>query len=170
MTSTFWDDDPSRAERCKQLWAEGHSAGVIAGLLGTSRSSVLSKINRSGWSGPQTRARLPYQTLNQRDPPNKLPRRTVRRRTLRRHPLAGTTENQPLPEPRDDDASRSLTGGAPVPLASLERGQCRWPIGHPGDPWFGFCGAGKLFGTSYCEIHFRLAHQPAQPRRIGGFR
>jgi GcrA cell cycle regulator len=165
MTSTFWDDDPSRVERCKQLWAEGHSAGVIASLLGTSRSSVLSKINRSGWYGPQTRARLSFQTANQRDPPKKPPRRRVRLR-----PLAGTAKNQPPPVRSDADAARSFTGGPPVPLASLERGQCRWPLGHPGDPGFGFCGAGKLAGMSYCEMHFRLAHQPAQPRRIGGFR
>ena len=37
-------------------------------------------------------------------------------------------------------------------LLELERGMCKWPVGHPGEPGLFFCG-GNANG-SYCASHF----------------
>jgi hypothetical protein len=49
-------------------------------------------------------------------------------------------------------------------LLILKENECRWPIGEPRHPDFHFCGALKLAGRPYCEIHWRMAFQPARPR------
>jgi GcrA cell cycle regulator len=48
-------------------------------------------------------------------------------------------------------------------VATLERNDCRWPIGDPRQPDFHFCGAPKLPDRPYCEIHWRMAFQPSRP-------
>lgn len=41
----------------------------------------------------------------------------------------------------------------------LEPSQCRWPIGHPGDDDFGFCGARKERAEGpYCDRHREVAY------------
>ena len=47
---------------------------------------------------------------------------------------------------------------------TLERNECRWPIGDPRDADFHFCGATQLSGRPYCELHWRMAFQPSRPR------
>jgi GcrA cell cycle regulator len=49
-------------------------------------------------------------------------------------------------------------------VVTLERHDCRWPIGDPRQPEFHFCGARQLPGRPYCELHWRMAFQPSKPR------
>jgi hypothetical protein len=49
-------------------------------------------------------------------------------------------------------------------IDTLQRDDCRWPIGDPQEADFHFCGAKKLAGCSYCDLHRRMAFQPARPR------
>jgi GcrA cell cycle regulator len=37
---------------------------------------------------------------------------------------------------------------------------CSWPIGHPGEKHFHFCGARPLGGKPYCPEHAALAYIP----------
>ena len=39
---------------------------------------------------------------------------------------------------------------------------CSWPIGHPGEKHFHFCGAQPLTGKPYCAEHAALAYIPAK--------
>lgn len=50
-----------------------------------------------------------------------------------------------------------------VPLLELTDAMCRWPSGNPGDDNFGFCGAKKTRGCSYCEEHAEKAFNKAPP-------
>jgi hypothetical protein len=47
---------------------------------------------------------------------------------------------------------------------TLERHDCRWPIGDPREGDFHFCGARQLPGRPYCELHWRMAFQPPRSR------
>lgn len=47
---------------------------------------------------------------------------------------------------------------APGTLDLNER-MCRWPIGHPGDADFHFCGNARIAGRPYCERHCALAYR-----------
>jgi GcrA cell cycle regulator len=47
-----------------------------------------------------------------------------------------------------------------VALLDLEVGMCRWPIGHPREAGFGFCGA-RATGAVYCGYHAQIAYTTA---------
>lgn len=51
-----------------------------------------------------------------------------------------------------------------VGLLDLTERMCKWPIGHPGEPDFHFCGRDSEPGMPYCADHCREAYQSQQPR------
>jgi hypothetical protein len=60
--------------------------------------------------------------------------------------------------------AKTLKTKKPKTVDSLERGDCRWPIGDPRHPDFHFCGAPQLLGRPYCPLHWRMAFQPMKSR------
>jgi len=50
-------------------------------------------------------------------------------------------------------------------LLDLNDRICKWPIGHPGEPDFHFCGAQANPGFPYCVEHCGVAYQAQLPRR-----
>ena len=57
------------------------------------------------------------------------------------------------------------TSPPPVQLVISTNGAtCKWPIGHPGEPSFGFCGQPSVEGKPYCAEHYGRAYIQAKPR------
>jgi len=50
-------------------------------------------------------------------------------------------------------------------LLDLNDRVCRWPMGHPGEPDFHFCGEQANPGFPYCVAHCGVAYQAQLPRR-----
>jgi len=50
-------------------------------------------------------------------------------------------------------------------LLDLNDRVCRWPMGHPGEPDFYFCGQPANPGFPYCVDHCGVAYQAQLPRR-----
>ena len=50
-------------------------------------------------------------------------------------------------------------------LLELNDRICKWPIGHPGEPDFHFCGDQANPGFPYCVQHCGVAYQAQLPRR-----
>ena len=50
-------------------------------------------------------------------------------------------------------------------LLDLNEKICKWPIGHPGEPDFHFCGKQANPGFPYCVDHCGVAYQAQLPRR-----
>jgi GcrA cell cycle regulator len=50
-------------------------------------------------------------------------------------------------------------------LLELNDRICKWPIGHPGEPDFYFCGQAANPGFPYCVEHCGVAYQAQLPRR-----
>jgi GcrA cell cycle regulator len=50
-------------------------------------------------------------------------------------------------------------------LLELNDRICKWPMGHPGEPDFHFCGAPSNPGFPYCVQHCGVAYQAQLPRR-----
>ena len=48
----------------------------------------------------------------------------------------------------------------PKQLEELDENSCKWPIGHPNDKTFYFCGRSSLKDFSYCKLHLLYAYQP----------
>jgi GcrA cell cycle regulator len=50
-------------------------------------------------------------------------------------------------------------------LLDLNDRICKWPMGHPGEPDFHFCGNPSNPGFPYCVAHCGVAYQAQLPRR-----
>ena len=48
----------------------------------------------------------------------------------------------------------------PKQLEELDEKSCKWPIGHPDESSFYFCGRTSLKDFSYCKLHLLYAFQP----------
>jgi len=48
----------------------------------------------------------------------------------------------------------------PKHLEELNERTCKWPIGHPNESSFYFCGRSSLKDFSYCKLHLLYAFQP----------
>jgi len=69
-----------------------------------------------------------------------------------RNAVAGKSRRMGL-----DRRESPIKRGAPpkaVRLLDLRADSCRWTIGEPGTPDFGFCGQPTLPGRSYCAVHY----------------
>ena len=52
----------------------------------------------------------------------------------------------------------------PKNLEELDESSCKWPIGHPDEKKFYFCGRSSLKDFSYCKLHLLYAYQPKGKR------
>ena len=41
----------------------------------------------------------------------------------------------------------------------MDESSCKWPIGHPDEKSFYFCGRSSLKDFSYCKLHLLYAYQ-----------
>jgi GcrA cell cycle regulator len=71
----------------------------------------------------------------------------------------------PAPPRRLVPAKPSAEVADKTSLLDLNDRVCRWPMGHPGEPDFHFCGAPANPGYPYCVDHCGVAYQAQLPRR-----
>jgi GcrA cell cycle regulator len=71
----------------------------------------------------------------------------------------------PAPPRRLVPAKPSADVADKTSLLDLNDRICRWPIGHPGEPDFHFCGQASNPGFPYCVQHCGVAYQAQLPRR-----
>lgn len=142
-------------ERVKTLWGEGYSAGYISSQVGKTRNAVISKLHRMGlMRGGSSRV---Y------DPGNRKKRIAV-------VSPARVTGRAPLPKPEVYvEPPLAVIPDNLVKMVDLEAHHCRWPIGDPRSPQFGFCGARKGPVGSYCDTHFAESRQDLPAVKSGQF-
>ncbi len=71
----------------------------------------------------------------------------------------------PAPPRRLVPAKPSAEVADKASLLDLNDRVCRWPMGHPGEPDFHFCGKPSNPGYPYCVDHCGVAYQAQLPRR-----
>ena len=71
----------------------------------------------------------------------------------------------PAPPRRLVPAKPSAEVSHKTSLLELNERICKWPIGHPGEPDFHFCGKKSNPGFPYCVEHCGVAYQAQLPRR-----
>ncbi|MFN2472695.1 MAG: GcrA family cell cycle regulator [Sphingomicrobium sp.] len=71
----------------------------------------------------------------------------------------------PAPPRRLVPAKPSAEVADRTSLLDLNDRICRWPMGHPGEPDFHFCGDQSNPGFPYCVAHCGVAYQAQLPRR-----
>ena len=163
-----WSDE--RVERLKKLWSDGLSASQIAAELagGVTRNAVIGKVHRLGLSG---RGKTPS---NAQPRPRKATRPPSHPLTLGggaarpNNPIAKFMAVRPEPEIQAEpivDDEIMVPVSERVTIMELRETMCRWPIGDPTKPDFGFCGGRAVTGLPYCAAHCRVAYQPAAERK-----
>ena len=136
---------PEKEEELKKLWKKGHTASQISSMLGdTTRNAVIGKAHRLN--------------LEARAISTKLKSRV-------------NTENNVKPEIKTQKLGRKARFKAllldknfeqenPKKLEELTNETCRWPIGHPYEETFFFCGRKPMEKFPYCKLHVLYAFQP----------
>lgn len=162
-----WTDE--RIALLKQYWEEGRSASQIAEVLGEglSRNAVIGKAHRLGLASRPS----PLKSGEPRAEPRAAPAETKAPRAAAPKPAAPAPQPAvapaaPAPQPVAQPARPAPRAkGAKVTLLDLNDRICKWPIGHPDEADFHFCGKPVNPGFPYCGEHCLVAYQAQMPRR-----
>ena len=142
-----WTDE--KVAKLKELWGKGNTAAQIASIIGgISRNAVIGKAHRLNLSAKiKTRSSSTNQKnykLNEKE--------TKFQRKGRRNKFKSLIIEKDF-EPEN-----------PKQLEELDDSVCKWPIGHPNESSFYFCGRKSLKEFSYCKLHLLYAFQPKGKR------
>jgi GcrA cell cycle regulator len=83
----------------------------------------------------------------------------------RQNPHEQQSPIPPAPPRRLVPAKPSAEMADKTSLLDLNDRICKWPLGHPGEPDFHFCGNPVNPGFPYCLEHCSVAYQAQLPRR-----
>ena len=84
---------------------------------------------------------------------------------VRQSPSEQAPPSTPAPPRRLVPAKPSAEMMGKTSLLDLNDRICKWPLGHPGEPDFHFCGDKVNPGFPYCVAHCGHAYQAQLPRR-----
>ena len=136
---------PEKEKKLRELWKKGHSASQIAGMLGdTTRNAVIGKAHRLNLEARNTSRRSEIKT-------NK--------------PVNSSLENKNQKIGRKAKfkallLDKNFENENPIKFHEITDKTCRWPIGHPHESNFYFCGRTPMEKFPYCKLHVLYAFQP----------
>ena len=138
-----WTEE--KVAKLKELWGKGSTASQNAEIIGgISRNAVIGKAHRLNLSAKiKTRAATSTQNFE-----NSLEEKNIKNRRVRKSKFKSLIIEKDF-EPEN-----------PKQLEELDESSCKWPIGHPDEKSFYFCGRASLKDFSYCKLHLLYAYQP----------
>ena len=138
-----WTEE--KVAKLKELWGKGNTASQIAEIIGgISRNAVIGKAHRLNLSAKiKTRTATSSQNFD-----NSTNEKNISSRRGRKSKFKSLIIEKDV-EPEN-----------PKQLEELDENSCKWPIGHPDEKSFYFCGRSSLKDFSYCKLHLLYAYQP----------
>ena len=134
-----------KENKLKELWKKGQTGSEIAKILGTSRSAILGKVHRLKLESRTTTNKIVPRERNQVE--NKTD--NIKYEKLSRKARFKSLLLDKNFEPEN-----------PKTLEELTEETCKWPIGHPYEENFYFCGRKSIEKFPYCKLHILYAFQP----------
>ena len=138
-----WTEE--KVAKLKELWGKGKTANQIAEIIGgISRNAVIGKAHRLNLSAKiKTRTATTNQNFE-----NSQDNKNTKSNKGRKNRFKSLIIEKDF-EPEN-----------PKQLEELDENSCKWPIGHPNEKSFYFCGRTSLKDFSYCKLHLLYAYQP----------
>ena len=138
-----WTEE--KVAKLKELWGKGNTASQIAEIIGgISRNAVIGKAHRLNLSAKiKTRSATTNQNFE-----NSIDQKSTKSKRARKSRFRSLLIEKDF-EPEN-----------PKQLEELDENSCKWPIGHPDEKSFYFCGRSSLKDFSYCKLHLLYAYQP----------
>ena len=138
-----WTEE--KVAKLKELWGTGSTASQIAEIIGgISRNAVIGKAHRLNLSA-KIKTRIATSNHNFESSLNE---KNIKPKKSRRSKFKSLIIEKDF-EPEN-----------PKQLEELDENSCKWPIGHPDEKDFYFCGRSSLKDFSYCKLHLLYAYQP----------
>ena len=141
---------PEIESKLRALWKKGHTASQIAALIGgTTRNAVIGKayrLNLEARAVSKKHSTIPKAKLENDVEIKDI---EIKQEKLSRKARFKSLLLDPNFEPEN-----------PKKLSELTDDTCRWPIGHPYEKNFYFCGRKPLEKFPYCNLHVLYAFQP----------
>ena len=135
---------PEKVDKLKQLWGKGNTAYQIASIIGgVTRNAVIGKAHRLNLAAKSIQKKNNFNQVSQHQ--ENAPQLERKTRKSRFNSLL---------------LDKSFEPENPKSLEELHDEICRWPIGHPNEPDFYFCGRKSMKDFSYCKLHVLYAFQP----------
>ena len=136
---------PEREEKLRELWKKGHSASQIASMLGdTTRNAVIGKAHRLNLEARATSKKFQAKAYYENNVKSEVKTQKLGRKARFKALLLDKNFEQENPKK----------------LEELTDETCRWPIGHPSEGKFYFCGRQPMEKFPYCKLHVLYAFQP----------
>ena len=138
-----WNDE--KVAKHKELWGKGNTASQIAEIIGgISRNAVIGKAHRLNLSA-KIKTRSTASNHNSKSSSIEPKINSIKGRRSKFKSLLIEKDFEPE---------------NPKQLEELNEDLCKWPIGHPDEKSFYFCGRTSLKDFSYCKLHLLYAYQP----------
>ena len=136
---------PEREEKLKTLWKKGHTASQIATMLGdTTRNAVIGKAHRLNLEGRAVSKRIKSKVNKEGNIQLEVKTQKLGRKARFKALLLDKNFEQENPKKFEE----------------LTDETCKWPIGHPYEKKFYFCGREPMEKFPYCKLHLLYAFQP----------
>ena len=138
-----WTEE--KVAKLRELWGKGKTANQIAQIIGgISRNAVIGKAHRLNLSA---KIKTRFVTSNKS--------------------FDESSENKNYGSNKSRKSrfksliiDKNFEPENPKQLEELDESSCKWPIGHPNEKSFYFCGRTSLKDFSYCRLHLLYAYQP----------